>query len=169
MTILHARVIGTDAITGSMHHAWHDNLVEFKIYEMIRNFCTDDIIYVYYSYDQLITTTTNDSVVNHVLPFNWMKPSLWFVKDHSFLSVSDRFWTLCVNTYATMSRQSYGSWPGNRLFLISDQLGLVVVVMNKSDRKLCYKKDCVEDHLILLLGWNYVPNVYRILCGSIEY
>ena len=64
MTILHARGVEIDVTTGSMHHIGHNNLMQFRIYEGVRDFCTNHIIY-YISYDQLITKTIDGSVVNH--------------------------------------------------------------------------------------------------------
>ena len=46
MTILHARGLGINTTTGSMHHVRHYNLMEFRINSGIRDFSTNDIIYL---------------------------------------------------------------------------------------------------------------------------
>ena len=42
--ILHARRIGIDITIGSIHHVGHDNLMEFRIYRKVRDFCIYNII-----------------------------------------------------------------------------------------------------------------------------
>jgi len=49
-TILHARGIWIDATTGFMHHVEHNNSMQFGIYRRIKDFYTNDIIYLIKGY-----------------------------------------------------------------------------------------------------------------------
>ena len=40
-----ARRVGIDAITGSMRHIGHNNLMQLRIFRGVRDFCTNHAIY----------------------------------------------------------------------------------------------------------------------------
>lgn len=78
-----------------------DITVRFNGY--IRIFSTNDVIYFITSDPvYLITTTTNDSVVNMLLPFNWIAQPCSFPNTISNLITLD-FKFKSINTLTTMS------------------------------------------------------------------